>query len=385
MGRKQTLAQAPAGPVWTPALAGALERAVLPRFDVAMTKIAIPDPKGHRATSPWQMPRAAWKDIASRTWQRTWDDNVGLVAAGVAFYGFFALLSLLAMIVLIYGLAADPSTVIDTMQTLTDVLPNDVAALIGDQLIQAVRSSEGRKGFGLLLAFLVALYGGTNGAGAIITALNIAYEEKEKRSLVRFYLVAIAITLIAVVLALAALIAVALLVSFEEIAPRASAPLMLAGKFVAYAILLLVAAATAATLYRFAPSREDARWQWITPGSVFTAALWVVLTVLFGVWVTAVTDYSATYGSLGATVGLLTWMYLSAYVFLVGAELNSEIEHQTARDSTTGEPEPLGERGAWAADNVAMDETVQNRPEEVREGEKLTAASPTVADADERD
>ena len=142
MGRKQTLAQAPAGPVWTPALAGALERAVLPRFDVAMTKIAIPDPKGHRATSPWQMPRAAWKDIASRTWQRTWDDNVGLVAAGVAFYGFFALLSLLAMIVLIYGLAADPSTVIDTMQTLTDVLPNDVAALIGDQLIQALTADR---------------------------------------------------------------------------------------------------------------------------------------------------------------------------------------------------------------------------------------------------
>ena len=349
-----------------------------------MAKSAIPDPKGHLASSPWQMPMAAWRDIASRTWQRTWDDNVGLVAAGVAFYGFFALLSLLAMIVLVYGLAADPNTVIVTMDTLTDVLPNDVAALIGDQLIQAVRSSEGRKGFGLLLAFLVALYGGTNGAGAIITALNIAYEEKEKRSLVRFYLLAIAITLVAVVLALAALVAVALLVSFEEIAPRASGPLMLASKFVVYAALMLVAAAMAATLYRFGPSREDARWEWITPGSVFTAALWVVLTVLFGVYVTAVTDYSATYGSLGATVGLLTWMYLSAYVFLVGAELNSEIEHQTAKDSTTGRPEPLGDRGAWAADNVAMDETVQDRPEEAREGEKLTAASPTVADADER-
>ena len=111
-------------------------------------KTATADPKGHLADSPAQIPRTAWKDIASRTWQRTWDDNVGLVAAGVAFYGFFALLSLLAMIVLIYGLAADPSTVVTTMDTLTDVLPNDVAALIGDQLIQAVRSSEGRKGFG---------------------------------------------------------------------------------------------------------------------------------------------------------------------------------------------------------------------------------------------
>ena len=349
-----------------------------------MTKSVLPDPKGHKATSPTQMPRAAWTDILSRTWQRTWDDNVGLVAAGVAFYGFFALLSLLAMIVLIYGMAADPKTVVETMRTLTDILPNDIANLIGDQLVQAVRSSQGRKGFGLLLAFLVALYGGTNGAGAIITALNIAYEEKEKRSLLRFYLVAICITLAAVFLALAALVCVALLVSFEELAPKASGLLLLAGKFAGYAVLLLVAAGVAATLYRFGPAREDARWEWITPGSVFAAASWLVLTVAFGAWVTTVTDYSATYGSLGATVGLLTWMYLSAYVFLVGAELNSEIEHQTAKDSTTGEPQPIGKRGAWAADNVAIDETVQNRPEEVREEEKLTAASPTVADADER-
>jgi membrane protein len=345
------------------------------------TSSGIPDPRGHQATSPWQMPWAAWKDIASRTWQRTWDDNVGLVAAGVAFYGFFALLSLLAMIVLVYGLAADVKTVVETMRTLTDVLPNDVANLIGDQLIQAVRSSEGQKGFGLLLAFLVALYGGTNGAGAIITALNIAYEEKEKRSLARFYLIAIVMTLAAVLLALAALVAVAILISFEEIAPMASGPLLLLGRVVAYGLLLLIAAALAATLYRFGPSREKARWKWITPGSTFTATLWLTLTVLFGVYVTTVTDYSATYGSLGATVGLLTWMYLSAYVFLVGAELNSEIEHQTAKDSTTGKPEPLGERGAWAADNVATDDSVQDRPEEAREGEKLTRAAPQVAEA----
>ena len=329
------------------------------------------------------MPLFAWKQIASRTWQRTWDDNVGIVAAGVAFYGFFALLSLLAMIVLVYGLAADPSLVIDTMQTLTAVLPHDVAALIGDQLTQAVKSSQGNKGIGLLIAFAVALYGGTNGAGAIITALNIAYEEKEKRSLFRFYANAIVMTLGAVVLAILALASVTLASSIEEFV-NASRPLVLVGKFVSYAAIVLVAAAVSATLYRFGPSREKARWEWITPGSLFTAVSWLLLTILFGVWVTLVSDYSATYGSLGATVGLLTWMYLSAYLFVVGAELNSEIEHQTAKDSTTGRPEPLGQRGAWAADNVATDDTVQDRPEEVREGEKLTQASPTVADTDER-
>jgi len=273
------------------------------------------------------MSRAAWKDIASRTWQRTWDDNVGLVAAGVAFYGFFALLSLLAMIVLVYGLLADVQALVETMRTLTAILPNDVAALIGDQLVQAMKSSQGSKGFAILLAFGIALYGGTNGAGAVITALNIAYEEKEKRGLVRFYLIAIAMTLSAVVLALLALVGVTLASSLETVVPHASTALVVGGKAVAYCLLIAVAAAVAATLYRYGPSREKARWTWITPGSVFTAVTWLVLTILFGVWVTAVSDYSRTYGSLGAVVGLLTWMYLSAYVFVLGAS-------STARSST---------------------------------------------------
>ena len=330
------------------------------------------------------MPRAAWKDIASRTWQRVWDDNVGLVAAGVAFYGFFALLSLLAMIVLVYGFVADVKTLVDTMHTLTRILPNDVAALIGDQLVQAMKSSEGNKGAGLLIAFAVALYGGTNGAGSIITALNIAYEEKEKRSLLKFYLTAIAMTLVAVVLAMLSLAGVTLATQLDALIPHASAPFVLAGKAVAYVVLILVAASVAATLYRFGPSREKARWTWITPGSLFTSISWLLLTIAFGIWVSTVSNYSRTYGSLGATVGLLTWMYLCAYVFVIGAELNGEIEHLTAKDSTTGHPQPLGERGAWAADNVATDETVQDRPEEMREGEKLTQASPTIADTDEK-
>lgn len=340
----------------------------------------MPDPKGHQATSPWAMPRAAWKDIASRTWQRTWDDNVGLVAAGVAFYGFFALLSLLAMTVLIYGLAADPSTIVGTIRALVRVLPDDVAVLIADQLLLAVKSSQGQKGFGLLIAFAVALYGGTNGAAAILTALNIAYEEKEKRSLLRFYLIAIAMALAALMLALAAVLAAGAVAYIQSFLPPAGAAAVAAGKVAGYAALAFVAAAIAAILYRFGPSREDARWKWITPGSLFTALTWLLLTTLFGLWVTAVSDYSRTYGSLGAVVGLLTWLYLSAYVFVVGAELNSEIEHQTAKDSTTGPERPMGERGAWAADNVAIDDGVQDRPEEAREGEKLTQAAPQVAE-----
>lgn len=338
------------------------------------------DRKGHQAASPVEIPPPGWKDIAARTYKRIWDDNVGLVAAGVAFYGFFALLSLLGLIVLAYGFAAEPMTVIKHMSALTAVLPTDIAFVIGDQLMTAVKASEKTKGLGILLAFLVATYGGTNGAASVITALNIAYEEKEKRSLLSFYLIAVGMTLSALFVALAAIAATAALAFLQHLLPSVPRPLVIAGKAIGYVVLTLAAAGIASTLYRFGPSREDARWKWITPGSTFAAVTWLLLTWAFGIYVSRFTDYRATYGSLGAVVALLTWMYLSAYAFIVGAELNSEIEHQTAVDSTTGSPRHMGERGAWAADNVATDDQVQDRPEEQREGEKLTQAAPKVAD-----
>jgi membrane protein len=343
-------------------------------------KIRKVDPYGHHAGSPGQMPGRAWKEIVARTYKRVWDDNVALVSAGVAFYGFFALLSLLGLIVLVYGFFADPRTVIDQMRTLTAILPPDVVVLIGNQLLTAVHSSQGTKGLGILLAVAVAVYGGTNGAASVITALNIAYEEKEKRSLLRFYLLAVSMTLVALLVALAAIAGTAAVAFLQKFIPQLSGLSLAVLKVAGYLLLIFLAAAVAATLYRFGPSREDARWKWITSGSLFAAVIWLLLTVAFGFYVSHLTNYQASYGSLGAVVALLTWMYFSAYAFVVGAELNSEIEHQTAKDSTTGAPERMGERGAWAADNVATDDTVQDRPEQQREGDKLTQAQPKVAD-----
>jgi membrane protein len=325
------------------------------------------------------MPRAAWKDIASRTWQRTWDDNVGLVAAGVAFYGFFALVSIIGMVVLAYGLVAEPRTVVEHMRVLVDILPPDVALLIAEQALNAVTTSEATKGTGLIVALLAALYGGTNGSAALITSLNIAYEEKEKRSLAQFYLLALLMTLSAVLVTLVAISATA----FVAAIGTAQGPLAVLAKIGSYILLLVGATILVSALYRFVPSREEARWVWITPGSMFAAAVWLLLTVLFGFYVTKLTNFSATYGSLGALAALQTWLYLSAYVMIVGAELNSEIEHQTAEDSTIGPAAPIGRRGAWAADNVATSDEVEDRPEEAREGEKLTQATATVADKDD--
>ena len=308
---------------------------------------------GHKAASPWEMPASAWKDIVRRTWARTWQDNVGLVAAGVTYYGFLALVPLLGIIVMLYGIFADPATVVGNVRAITTILPPDVATLIADQLIAAIKITRETSGIGVVVALLIALYGGANGASAIMTALNIAYEEKEKRSLGRYYLVAAAMTVAAVVLALVALAATTSLAFLGNFAPGASPVLVGAVRFAGYFALTLAAAAVVATLYRFVPSREDARWEWITPGSLFAAVTWLLLTLLFSFYATTITDYDATYGSLGTIIVLLTWIYLSAYALVFGAELNSEIEHQTAVDSTTGKPQPMGKRGAWAADHVA--------------------------------
>ena len=339
-----------------------------------------PDPNGHLAEAPAEIPRRAWKDILARTYKRTWDDNVALVSAGVAFYAFFALLSLLGLTVLIYGLVVDPRTLIQHIRTLASLLPRDVVELIGTQLIIAVRASEDTKNFGIAIATLVALYGGINGAAATLSAMNIAYEEKEKRGLLRFYGTALLMTLAALAVGLVAVAGTAAFAVLDQMLPVLTKPILLLGQVGGYVILALLASALASTLYRYGPSRERARWRWITPGSIFASLTWLAVTGLFGFYVTNISDYSATYGSLGAAVALLMWLYLSAYIFVIGAELNSEIEHQTAKDSTTGDPEPLGERGAWAADNVAIDDKVQDRPEEQREGEKLTQAAPKVAD-----
>ena len=319
------------------------------------------DVHGHHASTPWDMPKRAWKDIARRTWTRTWQDNVGLVAAGVTYYGFLALVPLLGIIVMLYGIFAEPTTVASNVRAITAILPPDVAALIADQLIAAVRTARETKGVGILVALLIALYGGTNAASAIIMALNIAYEEKEKRSLGRFYLLASIMTVAAVVIAVVALAATTTLAFLGAFAPGASTVLVLGAKIGGYLVLTLAAAAIAATLYRFAPSREDARWRWITPGSLFAAFAWLLLTLAFSFYATSITNYDTTYGSLGTIIVLLTWIYLSAYALVFGAELNSEIEHQTAKDSTTGPPEPMGERGAWAADHVAEDDEPDRR------------------------
>ena len=315
--------------------------------------MAAPDDRGRAASSPLAMPLTGWKDVFVRTWSEAGDDNVGLVAAGVAFYAFLALVPLLGAIVLSYGLVADPKTVVHNMQGLTSVMPSDAAKLIGEQLMNVVKTSGSKKGLGLLLALGLAVFGARSAAGSIVTALNIAYEEKEKRSFIIVNLLALAITAAGVIVAVLAVVAIAALGHLETLLPTAPGFILVLGKLLSYVALALAGAAGAATLYRYGPSRTKPRWVWLTPGSILAALLWMVLTLGFGIYVANFGNYNATYGSLGAVVVLLTWLYLSSYILLFGAELNSELEHQTAEDTTSGADKPVGARRAWAADHVA--------------------------------
>jgi membrane protein len=307
----------------------------------------------NNTASPWSMPWTEWKDVLVRAYKEASDDNVGLIAAGVAFYAFLAMVPLLGAIVLSYGLVAEPATVMRNIGQLTAVMPADAAKLVGEQLLNVVQTSGSKKGLGLLLALGVALFGARQGAGAIVTALNIAYEEKEKRGFISLNLLALAMTAASVLVAILATVAIGALGHLESLLPGLPGWAHAIGKLMSYALLAAAAAAGAASLYRWGPSRDRAKWVWLTPGSLLTALLWLLLTVGFGIYVSRFGNYNATYGSLATVVVLLTWLYLSAYVLLFGAELNSELEHQTTADTTVGGDKPMGERGAWSADHVA--------------------------------
>jgi membrane protein len=274
-----------------------------------------------------------WKEVLVRSWKESGDDNVGLLAAGVAFYLFLAFVPLLASAVLTYGLVADPQTVAEHIQTLARTLPREAAAIIADQLKAITGSKSGAHGIGLLLAIAVALYGASKGSASIVTALNIAYEVKESRGFVRRTLLALAMTVGLVVIVLFGASAISALAFIEHLLPFSSPVLHTLLQILLWAVAAAVVALGLALVYRYAPSRPDAPWAWITPGSAAATLLWLLASFGFGLYVSNFGNYNATYGSLGGVVVFLTWLYLSAYIILMGGEMNSELERQQAKEA----------------------------------------------------
>ncbi|HEY0012367.1 MAG TPA: YihY/virulence factor BrkB family protein [Allosphingosinicella sp.] len=280
--------------------------------------------------SPADLPPQTWKEILLATWKEGGDDNLSLVSAGVAFYAFLAFVPLLSAFVLSYGLIAEPSSVVKHMQGLTSVLPQNAAEIIGDQLKSMTETGGGQKGLGLLVAIAIALYGATKGAAAIMTALNIAYDVEETRGFVARTALSFAMTGGALLTLFLAIIAVAGSNALEDFLPAMSGITHILIKVLLWAVAASSVVLLLAIIYRYGPNRPNAPWAWITPGSGAATIAWLAATAGFGLYVSNFGNYNATYGSLGAVIVFLTWLYLSAYIVLLGAELNSEIERRAA-------------------------------------------------------
>lgn len=298
------------------------------------------DTAGAGARSPAAVPRAGWLAILKRTWAETGDDNIGLIAAGIAFYMFAAIVPSLGAVVLSYGLFADAETVRRNVEAIFAAVPREAATIITEQLLAVIDSAEDKQGLGLLLALGIAYYGATKGASAITTGLNVAYDTHETRGIVRTTLLSLAIVAGGVVLILAAVLATALLALLERLMPGAPGVVLALVRIGGYLVLAVLVVTAAAILFRFAPDRPGARWVWLSPGAALATVCWLAGTALFGVYAANFANYGATYGSLSAVIVLLTWLWLSAYVFLLGAELNAELERQVSGELVGDVPPP---------------------------------------------
>jgi membrane protein len=295
--------------------------------------------------------RAGWRDILLRVWRRLGQDNVSLIAAGVALNTLLAVFPAMAVLASVYGMFASPAQVARDIAPFYGILPHDAASIIQTQLQALARPRDRTLGIAATVSLVVSIYYSSQGVSALMSATNIAYAERERRSYFKVILVALCFALGGVVgFVLMLLLTVAVPLGLEHLPmPGFVSLLVLALRWVllwAFAVLGL------AVVYRYAPSRENAQWRWVSWGSVIAATLWLLSSFLFSLYVRDFGSYSRTYSALGGVIVLLMWFYLQGLSIVLGAEFNAEAEHQTAHDTTRGPPAPMGERGAYVADTL---------------------------------
>jgi len=306
---------------------------------------------GAQASAPTEIPLRGWRQIAVRGWKEASADQIPLLGAGVAFFGFLALFPALVALSLVYGLVADPATISDQVASLLAALPPDARALIEDQLQQLASAPPQGLGWGLALTLIVSLWSASGGVGNLVTAVNIAYDEERKRGFVKDKLVALGLTLGAIVFMVLIIVLVAGLPAVLAIVGLEGGWrwLVEAIRWLLVAVLVMGALAV---LYRVAPDREPPKFRWVSIGAAVATVLWLLACVGLSLYVTYFGNYARTYGALAGVVVLLLWLWVTSYAVLLGAEINAEAEEQTAKDSTSGPAKPLGQRGAVKADSI---------------------------------
>lgn len=307
---------------------------------------------GRHATRPRDIPLRGWKMIVLRAYRKVNKDHVGLIAAGVAFYGLLALFPAITALMAISGLIFDPEQFTGELETVTAFMPENVAEIVLGQAIEVAGSQEGGLGLAALFGIAVALYSASKGVASLIEGMNVAYNEAETRGFLRLTATKLALTFVLLVGLIAGLGAALILPGILSILSLGPMTEMLIG-LARWGILLAMTIGGILVLYRTAPSRESARWIWLWPGAVLACLTWIVASYGFSVYVENFGSYNESFGALAGVIVLLMWLWISAYVLLFGAEVNAEAEAQVRPDTTTGPAMPPGMRGAVKADEVA--------------------------------
>lgn len=317
---------------------------------------------GTQADSPTQIPMRGWREVLERAIRESQEHNIALLAAGVAFFAFLALFPALISLVTLVGLVADPEQITEQVRSFTAGLPQAAQQLVSDQLTAITESSGGALTVGLIVSLLVALWSASSGTSNLMMAVNLAYDEKEKRGFLKLRGVALLLTLGAVVFLVLTLALIAVVPVVLQAVPLGPVGTVLA-QVSRWGLLFALVVGGLAVLYRVAPDRNPAKLRWVTLGSVVGALLWLVGSVGFSLYVNFFGNYNKTYGAVAGVIVLLLWLFLTAYVVLLGAEINSEAERQTACDTTVGEPRPMGQRGAVVADSLPGHRDGQEPPQ----------------------
>jgi membrane protein len=320
-----------------------------------------PDPYGRDARRPYHIPLRGWWQVVQRVWTESGRDNLSVVAAGCAFFALFSIFPALSALISIYGLTTDAATVEQQFGIFAGLLPGQAYDVVIEQIRRIAEASGQTLGWSLALSLGLALWSANAGTQALFAALNIAYEEPERRNLFQFYLSAFTFTLMGIlggVIMLLAIVYVPILFAFAGFSHGFEMFVRVARwPFLAVFVLCLLA-----LLYRYGPCRRSAKWHWVSVGSVFATMVWLLASAAFSLYVSNFAHYDRTYGSLGAVIILLFWLYITFYIVLLGAEINAELELQTAMDTTAGSPRPIGKRGAFVADHVAGGPGGDKRP-----------------------
>ncbi len=308
--------------------------------------------RGRTADQPAEIPAKGWKDIAWRVFGNIQNDRVLLIAAGVTYYALLALFPATAALVSLYGLFADASTISEQLRLVSGFLPDGALEVIGDQVKRIASQGQATLGTAFLGTLVFALWGANAGTKAIFDALNIIYKEREKRSFIRLTLWSMAFTIGAIalmLLAFAGVVAVPVALSLLGVPDGSGTSLL---TLLRWPVLYVVVLFGLACLYRYGPSRTKPQWRWVSWGSAIAGGIWLVGSLLLSWYVANFGNYNATYGSLGAVIGFMVWIWLSTIIVLLGGEINAEMEHQTAKDTTEGGRKPIGTRGARMADEI---------------------------------